>query len=64
MIIPLHKMKFGNFQLFLFSNEWDDEHGGFISYFTKDEEEEVCFWEYCLFQLCFSFPYLLLGIRE
>ncbi|VDM09084.1 unnamed protein product [Wuchereria bancrofti] len=30
-----------DFNLFLFPNEWDDEHGGFISYFTKNEEEEV-----------------------
>ncbi|VDK84415.1 unnamed protein product, partial [Litomosoides sigmodontis] len=30
-----------DFSLFLFTNEWDDEHGGFISYFTKNEEEEV-----------------------
>ncbi|EFO17959.2 hypothetical protein LOAG_10540 [Loa loa] len=30
-----------DFNLFLFANEWDDDHGGFISYFTKNEEEEV-----------------------
>lgn len=30
-----------DFNLFLFPNEWDDEHGGFISYITKNEEEEV-----------------------
>ncbi|CAG9530498.1 unnamed protein product [Cercopithifilaria johnstoni] len=30
-----------DFNLFLFASEWDDEHGGFISYFTKNEEEEI-----------------------
>ncbi|KAL3993641.1 Oxoglutarate and iron-dependent oxygenase degradation C-term family protein [Acanthocheilonema viteae] len=30
-----------DFNLFLFTNEWDDEHGGFVSYFTRDEEEEL-----------------------
>ncbi|MCP9261822.1 2-oxoglutarate and iron-dependent oxygenase domain-containing protein 1 [Dirofilaria immitis] len=30
-----------DFNLFLCTNEWDDEHGGFISYFTRNEEKEV-----------------------
>ncbi|VDK83989.1 unnamed protein product [Onchocerca ochengi] len=30
-----------DFNLFLCANDWNDEHGGFISYFTRNEEEEV-----------------------
>ncbi|OZC07563.1 hypothetical protein X798_05428 [Onchocerca flexuosa] len=30
-----------DFNLFLCGNDWNDEHGGFISYFTRNEEEEV-----------------------
>uniref|UniRef100_A0A915PZV1 Prolyl 4-hydroxylase alpha subunit domain-containing protein n=1 Tax=Setaria digitata TaxID=48799 RepID=A0A915PZV1_9BILA len=30
-----------DFNLFLSPNEWNDEYGGFISYFTKNEEDEV-----------------------
>lgn len=30
-----------DFMLFLCAKGWDDKHGGFISYFAKNEEEEV-----------------------